>query len=406
MREGPRKAGRRGRAVGFGIGMGLLVLAGGEAALRGVGVGRAPERTRSRGSPADVNPARVFLRGEGEAAFSPEESPYRFPDPLLGWSLRPSYRMPPDVRGKSRQIQDLVTNRLGLRGPEVSPVKEEGVTRILCLGDSVTFGFGEGIREVDPFPRRLESWLEATFPGRAFEVLNAGVPGYTAVQGAIRYGEELAGLEADVVTVGFGVNEFDVAPAPDRVVLHRPAWRRHLETWLRGFSIVRLLRGWLAAGTDHRAALVSRASEADYRASVRAILRRAREAGAKVLLLQTTFFWPRWKTVAGWNRSLAESEGIPWLDLRKALLDAAREGPRDPAEEERFARYRRMQQRLAPRIPGYPALSAEERSAFVFMVDRVHPNALGHARIAEVLGRDLVARGWVPLGSDAAHEEP
>src|SRR5262245_7988462 len=45
-------------------------------------------------------------------------------------------------------------NSLGLRGPETSANKAEGTFRILCLGDSFTFG--AGVREEDTFARRLQ----------------------------------------------------------------------------------------------------------------------------------------------------------------------------------------------------------------------------------------------------------
>lgn len=48
-------------------------------------------------------------------------------------------------------------NRLGLRNPEVSPFKAEDITRIVFLGDSVTFGLG--VPQADTFVRLVEKLL-------------------------------------------------------------------------------------------------------------------------------------------------------------------------------------------------------------------------------------------------------
>ena len=54
-----------------------------------------------------------------------------------------------------------------------------GVTRILFLGDSVTYG--TGLSQGLTIPDRLEVQLNESGTGRV-EVLNAGVPGYSTFQ--------------------------------------------------------------------------------------------------------------------------------------------------------------------------------------------------------------------------------
>ena len=58
------------------------------------------------------------------------------------------------------------TNSLGLRGPEIDSPKKH--LRVLCLGDSVTFGWG--VEEQNAYPALLQQKIMA-------EVINAGVPG-------------------------------------------------------------------------------------------------------------------------------------------------------------------------------------------------------------------------------------
>lgn len=82
-----------------------------------------------------------------------------------------------------------------------------GVIRIVCLGDSSTFGMN--VEEADTYPRQLAALLDEAQPGR-FEVMNLGVPGYTSRQGLELLRREVLGLQPDVVTFAFGfrVNSF------------------------------------------------------------------------------------------------------------------------------------------------------------------------------------------------------
>jgi lysophospholipase L1-like esterase len=91
-------------------------------------------------------------------------------------------------------------NALGLRGADISPEKPEGIQRILCLGDSFTFG--EGVREEDAWPQQLARIL-----GSKNEVLNAGVQGSDLDREGLylfMYGRQ---LNPDVVVVAFFMND-------------------------------------------------------------------------------------------------------------------------------------------------------------------------------------------------------
>jgi len=101
----------------------------------------------------------------------------------------------------SHQRVIIDTNSLGYRNPEIG---EKRGTRILFLGDSVTFQ--DFLNEEDTFVRRIEA--QARAQGKNWETINAGV-------GAISLKTELAilkesgiGLQPDVVVVGFYLNDF------------------------------------------------------------------------------------------------------------------------------------------------------------------------------------------------------
>ena len=64
-------------------------------------------------------------------------------------------------------------NSYGLRGPALPVRKQPGSYRIVCLGDSLTFG--EGVKYPDTYPAQLRARFAAAMPDRSVEVLNAGV---------------------------------------------------------------------------------------------------------------------------------------------------------------------------------------------------------------------------------------
>jgi hypothetical protein len=107
---------------------------------------------------------------------------------------------------------DYRINQLGLRGKEIPFEKPPGVRRILCVGDSVTFG--EGVREEDTWPERLGRLL-----GPGTQILNAGVQGYDLDHEGLYlhlYGRQ---LKPDVVVLGFFLN--DAMPPRETVAHHQ-----------------------------------------------------------------------------------------------------------------------------------------------------------------------------------------
>ena len=122
-------------------------------------------------------------------------------------------------RLNARDIE-IRTNSLGFRNRELGP-KE--TTRVLFLGDSITFG--DYVDENETFVRRIEALSRDT--ATPMETVNAGV-------GAIGLEDELALLletglsaEPDVVVLGFYLND---AAASRRVESHPPpaylSWSR------------------------------------------------------------------------------------------------------------------------------------------------------------------------------------
>lgn len=96
------------------------------------------------------------------------------------------------------------TNSQGFRDREFDEKKKDGVSRIACVGDSVTFGYGIAAQCV--FPKVLERELNAG--GISAEVLNLGIPG-NDVYGNGRVVKTLAlRFSPDTIVYQFGLNDF------------------------------------------------------------------------------------------------------------------------------------------------------------------------------------------------------
>lgn len=96
------------------------------------------------------------------------------------------------------------------RGPEAvwrsrGSEKGEHRFRLLCVGDSNTFG--AGLAASESYPSKLQALLDADF-GDSIEVVNLGVPGTNSAQLLYRFPGYVRDLEPDLVVVGVGVNDF------------------------------------------------------------------------------------------------------------------------------------------------------------------------------------------------------
>lgn len=87
------------------------------------------------------------------------------------------------------------TNSLGLRGPERSVGKPDGVFRIVALGGSNTYG--AAVSDGNTWPDALERELAAT--GRRVEVWNAGVSAWVTTQKVTRAEQALNEWEPDLL---------------------------------------------------------------------------------------------------------------------------------------------------------------------------------------------------------------
>ena len=142
----------------------------------------------------------VVLRIAPPAALQPglrDVEPFIAPDETFGWvgspNLRSEARLDPDFR------HAVSTNSRGLRERE-TPYSRGSQRRVLCIGDSFTWGLG--VEGAEAFPALLENALPDT------EVINAGVIGWGTAQEWLWLEKEGYRYSPDVLILGFFVNDF------------------------------------------------------------------------------------------------------------------------------------------------------------------------------------------------------
>src|SRR5262249_16721169 len=154
---------------------------------------------------------------------------------LLLWRLKPNL---------DHAIWDFTvvsTNAQSFRADYPIEAKPAGTFRIVCLGDSVTFGYrvppvwpdkpNDYDPEWLPYPMLLAKELRKANPNRRIEVFPMAVPGYTSHQGLAWLRRDIATLQPDMVIASFGWNDASVSDVSDRQSIDTH-WFPYTKRWL------------------------------------------------------------------------------------------------------------------------------------------------------------------------------
>lgn len=126
-------------------------------------------------------------------------------DPEIGHWLRPGQRA--YTHDKTVHI-----NSAGIRDGEYTEQAQNGVYRILALGDSQTFG--NGLELSDTWPKQLERLLNDASIDVRYEVINSGIPGSDTWQHEIINQRMLSRYHPDAVVLAFYANDMVVSFKP------------------------------------------------------------------------------------------------------------------------------------------------------------------------------------------------
>lgn len=121
-------------------------------------------------------------------------------------------RMLPDINFNENKdifkffLTPFNTNSHGFRGKDYSVLKKEGIFRIVCIGASTTFGHGASLDNAT-YPAFLEAKLNKNSSSGKFQVINVGIPGYSALQELILFNAQLLDLNPDMIIIYSGWND-------------------------------------------------------------------------------------------------------------------------------------------------------------------------------------------------------
>lgn len=100
-------------------------------------------------------------------------------------------------------------NTQGFRGDLILIPKPKNVFRIFVIGDSCAFG--NAVKYTQAYPYYLQGLLNQPGNKVVYEVVNAGVPGYSSLQGLRHLVRDVLPYQPDLVIASFGWN--DTLPA-------------------------------------------------------------------------------------------------------------------------------------------------------------------------------------------------
>lgn len=122
-----------------------------------------------------------------------------------------AYELAPDLDLESLHVR-ITTNSLGMRDREPLPASTPGLTRILDVGDSMTFGYR--VEQRESFGSVLEELLAQSplAAGRVFDVLNTGVSGYSTHDELVAFEGKWLELEPKLVLLEYCLNDPEIVP--------------------------------------------------------------------------------------------------------------------------------------------------------------------------------------------------
>ncbi len=263
---------------------------------------------------------------------------------------------------KDNPVWEISLNSTGFRDREFPKAKPSSTFRIICLGDSWTFGANVG--QQDAYPQRLQALLRQEFPKADFEVFNLGVLGYSSYQGLELLKKNISELFPDLVVIAFAMNDSKIGGSRDKDM---PAYNQKQNTLVKTLNRIleriesyKLLAYWAQvirytpgsigdqlSATDKSAQKPEealdyekhepwvRVSPVDYKRNIHGMINLARRHKAGVILLYNQLSADAGE-VAGIARlgrpsvyrmvleEISRSEGVPLVDSSELITKGRR----------------------------------------------------------------------------------
>lgn len=307
------------------------------------------------------------------------------------------------------------------------PADTPAPLRILCLGDSFTYGVG--VADSETYPALLERYLRKRFPLRGVDVVNAGVPFYDLFDELSYYREKGRLLRPDLVIVQFYANDLEAMAGSffrEDLKVRRGGRYNPLDQGLGREKVDRALTAWYETNLPRLMGWLrsqpppvgpSPAASGPFRAyRLQATPEERRLLGDKAALLHADSLPGLERLWDNYGKALIELRDAVRADGAQLLLVLApdvlqiRENRNAPAaalvEASRAADIPVLDMTTVLR-----SMSGDNPDLYFLTPTNNHPNALGHTvmakLLAESLGFDPAGRLRVQLAADAfAYADP
>lgn len=217
------------------------------------------------------------------------------PDPETFWKLNPALA--------NQWLQEAPNrsdwwsrNRGPLPDDALQREKPSGSCRVVFFGESQLVSIDhQEINLPRSYPRLLGRRLAKSLPSRRFDMVNAGVPGFSSWQGLLLC-RQVIDQQIDMVVFAFAYHDCHPAYAADRAILTNDPYVHRIRTWLYRSELFLLLRQLIIKLRESHEEAALRASVQttlptfrvppdEFERNLRELARLGRERGVRVTFL-------------------------------------------------------------------------------------------------------------------------
>lgn len=240
-------------------------------------------------------------------------------------------------------------NSQGYRSKELIQQPPDDSFLILCLGDSITFGWG--VTQEHAFPERVRLLLSRKCPEREVQAINAGFPYHTSRHGLQHLKKLLADVTPTLLIINYGIFDQKLTGPNGEGILNQ---EYNLTRSLGGLSKLKLVKHSLSildrVGIIDLTPYDKAVSPDQYEQNIQEMIRLAKQRGVKVILVAEAHSDQSRILYESALRNLSRKEFVPLVSVRQVF----ERRPKDKSYRDLY-------------------------------LDLYHPNYLGHELIAQSL---------------------
>jgi lysophospholipase L1-like esterase len=285
-------------------------------------------------------------------------------------------------------------NSHGFRGDEFEYKKSPRTKRIVCIGDSSTFGFF--VNNFDTYPKRLNNILQTQTVEKNAEVINGGILAYSSFQGIKFFEESVRPLKPDILVMAYGFNDsYENQTKDNRIELETESTSK-IKRCLENFATYRLLSQLsrkVTKNDDSSKDPGVRVDLSDYKQNLEKIYSICQEDNIYLILLPISA--PvKYQEVM---RELAKEKGCSFVNMESIFQNYHKKFLYEGPTSYKGIKFGRIRKRAFENYHlnqfGSREMVEMRRFNYLFM-DYCHPSPVGYQIIAEALYDKLLEKGF------------